>query len=408
MKKSTIITVCAFVLGILVLSAGFILLTDNNISNKIFAPKETTTKAPDPVNPKDQLNYTHEETPLKFMTMDLTPYIQLGQYKGLEIEVEQAEVSAEQVEMQIDILLAQNGEYTKVRENAVVANGTILSFNYKGYYQKDDGTKGEAFSGGEGKDQLACIDGKTLITISSSGTGSFIDGFAEGMIGKKPGDKFDLEITFPTNYSPEMAGKKTIFEIEINFIAQTNYSDAWLKKYTNDQYNTYEEFYTYIKDSMNDEIETTNLNVLWDTVLKNGTLIKVPEQQLNYIYTVLVAEVDSYVNYSWYYWGEQLDFAQVLKKLGFATVKDFDEYVINYATEIITADLIVSAIVQAEGLEVTDEEYELFLAELIEISGKTREEVITQYGGEESIKETLLYTELDKFIVEENKYVVAE
>lgn len=409
MKKSTIITICAFALGILILSAGFILLTDNNISNKIFAPKETTTKAPDPVNPKDQLNYTHEETPLKFMTMDLTPYVQLGQYKDLDIKVEQVELLQGQVEMQIDILLVQDGEYTKIRENATIADGTVLNFNYKGYYQKEDGTKGDALSNATGSDQLAMINGEKLITIYSDRTSTFIEGFAKAMVGKQPGDKFDFAITFPEVYhTAELAGKKAIFEIEINYIAQTNISDAWIKKFTSEKYSNYADFYNYIKDAMTSEIESTNLDILWDTILKNGTVIKIPEQQLNYIYTVLVAEVDSYVAYSWYYWGQQLDFEQVLKKLGFATVKDFDEYVINYATEMITADLIVSAIIQAEGIEVTDEEYELFLAELIEISGKTREEVITQYGGEESIKETLLYTELDKFIVENNHYVLAE
>ena len=367
----------------------------------------TTTVSNDaPDDPKDDLNYTHEETPMDFMNMDLTQYIQLGQYKGLEIVVEQTEVSAEQVEMQIDILLAQAGEYAKIKENAIVENGTILSFDYKGYYQNEEGTKGNYISNCSGTDQLACIDGKTLLTISSSGTGSFIDGFAEGMIGKKPGDKFDLEITFPEVFhTAELAGKKAIFEIEISYIAQTNYSDAWVKKFTSETYSNYADFYNYIKDDMTSEIESTNLDILWDTILKNGTVIKIPEQQLNYIYTVLVADVDFYVAYSWYYWGQQLDFEQVLNKLGFATVKEFDEYAKNYAIEMIKYDLLMYAIIQAEGLEVTDEEYELFLEELIEISGKTREEVITSYGGEESIKETLLGEKLDEFILSENDFV---
>jgi FKBP-type peptidyl-prolyl cis-trans isomerase (trigger factor) len=93
---------------------------------------------------------------------------------------------------------------------------------------------------------------------------------------------------------------------------------------------------------------------------------------------------------------------------GFKTLEEFDEYAKEYAVEIIKADLVVSAIIQAEGLEITDEEYELFLAELIEVTGKTREEVITQYGGEDSIKETLLFDEVDKLVVKENNYVVAE
>jgi trigger factor len=345
---------------------------------------------------------------MDFNNVDLSTFIQLGQYKGLDVKVKQTEVTEELVKMQIDILLAQNGEYTKIREDVVVENGTILSFSYKGYYDKD-GVKGDPLSNATGTDQLACINGKTLLTISSSGTGGFIDGFAEGMVGKKPGDKFDINVTFPTNYSvQELAGEKAIFEIEIKYVAQTNFSDAWVKEYTSNTYNNYEELYNYIEKSMNDEIKSTNLNVLWDEILKNTTLVEVPEQQYNYIYTLLVANIEEYVLYSWYYWGQQLDFVQVLDRFGFKTLEEFDEYAKEYAVEIIKADLVVSAIIQAEGLEITDEEYELFLAELIEVTGKTREEVITQYGGEDSIKETLLFDEVDKLVVKENNYVVAE
>ena len=87
MKKSTIITVLCFALGIIVLAAGFILLTDNNISNKLFSTTTTTTTTgggggDDP-----------EYEPMDFFSEDVSQYITLGQYKG--IEAPKAEEAAE-------------------------------------------------------------------------------------------------------------------------------------------------------------------------------------------------------------------------------------------------------------------------------------------------------------------------
>ena len=96
MKKSTIITIVAFVVGIIVLATGFILLTDNNISKNLFTtttttPTTTTTTKP----PRTQYNA------MDLFNTDMSQYVTLGDYKGLTIETEQLEVSDEDVNWQI-------------------------------------------------------------------------------------------------------------------------------------------------------------------------------------------------------------------------------------------------------------------------------------------------------------------
>lgn len=392
MKKSTIITILAFALGIIILSLGFILLTDNNISRKLFA---TTTTSPEE-QPAPE--------PMDFFKEDVSKYVNLGQYKGLEVEVDQIEITQEQIDMQIDVLLAQNKQFTEVKEGKI-EEMVIFSFDYTGYLANEDGSRGEKFEGGASTNQLAYIYGTTLVTISSSGTGSFIDGFAQGINGHNVGETFDIDVTFPTNYqSQELAGRKTIFEIKLNYIAKTNFTDEWVKTYSNDEVHNREELVEYIKDNVNPEIENTNRDLVWSKIIENSTLIEVPQQQLDYLYDSFVKEVESYVAYSEYYFGQQLNFDQVLYQLGFKNTDELKEY----AKEVILSDLVVYAVIQAEKLEITDEEYAMLIEELVKTTGKTEAEAIQYYGGEESIKQAMLFDEADKLILKENNLVVKE
>lgn len=402
MKKSTIITILAFALGIVVLAAGFILLTDNNISDKLFpSTTTTTTTTGGGAQPKP------EYEPMDFFKEDVSKYITLGQYKELDIEVEQIEITQEEIDIQIAVLLAQSSEFTKDRnEEHSISEKVIFNFDYTGYFLNDDGTKGEAFEGGssKGNGQLAYIDGDTLVTITTSGTGSFIDGFAQGILGRKVGETFDLNITFPKDYSQEMAGKKTVFEIKLNYIAETNFTDGWVKEYTKDQYKTCDEFVQYVRDSVNSEIKTANVKLVWTQITKNATVVEIPEQQLNYVYSSLVSEIEGYAAYSQYYFGKQMTFDEVLVYFGFKNTDGLKEY----AKELIKEELVPYAVMQAENLEITDEEYKLLLAELVTISGKTEAEVLKQYGGVEGIKQTMLLDEVNKLVLKENNLVVKE
>lgn len=392
MKKSTIITILAFALGIIVLSLGFILLTDNNISRKLFETTTTTT-APEVIP---------DAEPMDFFSEDVSKYVTLGQYKGLEIEVEQVAPSQEYIDSQIELLLINAKQYNEIKEGAISENA-IFSFDYTGYLANEDGSKGEKFDGGTSTGQLAYIEGTTLVTISSSGLGSFIDGFAQGILGHSVGETFDISITFPDDYSAEMAGKKTIFEIKLNFIADTYYTDEWIKEYTEGECNNYAELEQVFKDSAQNEIDNTNRDTAWQKIIENATVIEIPEQQLNYAYNYFVEDIESYIEYYSYY-GYTVTFEQMLSYYGFSSTAELKEY----AKEVVLSDLVIYAVLQAEKFEVTDEEYAALIAELIESTGKTEAEVIEYYGGEEAIKQAMLLDKADKFVVKENNFIVKE
>ena len=240
MKKSTIITVLAFVLGIIVLAAGFILLTPNNISSKLFptttAPTTTTTTTTTTKKPRP------DDKPIDLFEEDISSFVTLGDYKNMTVEVDTIGISDEELDFEIGIVLAQEKEFIKDRTEAVITEKMIFSFDFTGYLVKDDGTKDKAFEGGSGKDYLAYIDGDNLVIVYESQLGAFIDGFAQGIIGRKIGETFDIPITFPEDYSADMAGKKTIFEIKLNYVATPNISDEWVKEFTKGKYTSVAEY----------------------------------------------------------------------------------------------------------------------------------------------------------------------
>ncbi len=396
MKKSTIITIVAFVLGLVVLTAGFILLTDNNISNKIFTTTTTTTTggstSSEPVPEYDST---------VFFGMDMTEYVTLGQYKDLVIEADKVEATDEEVDFNIYKVMCVSGDITKVYEGTV-AEKVVFNFDYTGYLTNEDGTLGEKFSGGSATNQLAYIDGTDFITLSSSGEGKFIDGFAQGMINATVGETFKIDITFPSNYgNQEMAGKKTVFEVKVNYTATAEPTDGWVKQYTKDEYKTVDELREALKKDIEDGFKKTNLSLLWDKIIENATVISLPTEQVDILYNQLVAEIQSYADYSEYYFGAKYDFDGVLKYFGFANKDELR----NYAEEVIEGDIVYYAVIQTENLTATDEEYRALLDTIIEQTGKTEDEVFKIYT-EDYIRKQIVLNKLDDHIYDLNTFVL--
>lgn len=393
MKKSTIITIVAFVLGIVVLATAFILLTDNNISKKIFAPKETPS-VPDiapstPNAPKYQR--------MDFFEEDVSKFITLAPYKGLNFEVPQLEATNEEIELEIGIDLCQSREFTPRREG-VISEKMFFSFNYTGYYVKEDGTKGEKFYGGAGTDQLAYIEGNSLVTISASGIGGFIDGFAQGILNKNVGETFDLAITFPdpyfNNYS--MSGMKTIFEVTINYIAETHFTDAWVKQYTKEESKTCDEYRQVVKKEVEAVLKAQSVNLLVQSLIENSEIINLPQQEFDYWYDYYQTSIKQQAE------SLKITYEELLVKLGFEDDAALRNYIID--TEI-KSELFIIGFAQAEIDKATDEEYKLLLESLILQTGKTEAEILEIYS-ERYIRQVIVYEKFDKLLEEYNTFVV--
>ena len=129
------------------------------------------------------------------------PEVELGQYKGVEVEKIAIEVTDVEIENELNRVREQNSRMVTVDDRAV-ADGDIATIDYEGFCD------GVAFAGGKGENHDLVI-----------GSHSFIDTFEEQLIGKNIGEEVDVNVTFPEKYhAPELAGKPAVFKVKVNGI----------------------------------------------------------------------------------------------------------------------------------------------------------------------------------------------
>lgn len=145
----------------------------------------------------------------------IKPDIVLGEYKGIEVEAEKVEVSEEDIENALEAQL-QKGEVLKDKEEGVLEEGDTAIFDFEGL--KD----GVAFEGGTAENYQLEI-----------GSGQFIPGFEEQMVGMKPEEQKDINVTFPENYQEEsLQGQPVVFKVklwEIKVRVRPELDDAWVR-----------------------------------------------------------------------------------------------------------------------------------------------------------------------------------
>ena len=137
------------------------------------------------------------------LTTDVYPEVTLGDYKGLEVEKAEVTVTDEQVQAELD-RMAQNVASTETVERPAQL-GDTANIDFEGF------DNGVAFNGGKGEKHDLKL-----------GSGSFVPGFEEQIVGMSAGEEKDIDITFPEDYHAELAGKAVVFHVKVNAVTTTN------------------------------------------------------------------------------------------------------------------------------------------------------------------------------------------
>lgn len=141
--------------------------------------------------------------------VSVKPEVTLGAYKGIEVEKQEYNVTDEMVEAEVDKEREKIASTSEITDRPV-ANGDKINLDYSGSV---DGVK---FEGGTAEGQELTI-----------GSGTFIPGFEEQLVGMNPGEEKDITVTFPEKYhSEELAGKEAVFHVKVNAILETNLPEA--------------------------------------------------------------------------------------------------------------------------------------------------------------------------------------
>lgn len=312
---------------------------------------------------------------------DLSKYIILGNYKGLPVIVEKAELSDEDFEKQISNLLTQSQYYEEITDRAA-AEGDTLIIDYEGYLN------GVQFQGGTASGQK----------ISLTENSGYIDGFADGLVGVMPGATVELNLIFPTEYhSADLAGKAVVFKVKVNYIQgeliTPELNDEFVKEYTDGEYTNVEAFKEYFRsvilDSIEAELQSNAMSDMWNTIVGGSEVLEYPEAHVKYYQEGLKAQYESQAAY----YG--MDAATLMGYYGIT-----EESILETAKEYTKDDLVYAALIKAEGFEVTEEEYIKTVTEYATTAGVSVEEFEAYYNsyyGEGYLEESFIW---DKMITQ--------
>ena len=198
--------------------------------------------------------------------LDLDDYIKVGKYKGLEVEPVEVKVGKEDVQAKIDEALSAAATETELGDDEKIKKGDTANIDFSGKIE------GKEFDGGTSE--------KFDLTI---GSGQFIEGFEDGLIGHHAGEKVSLDLTFPKDYQgEEVAGKDVTFDVTINSVKRTNtpkYDDEFIKK--NTEYDSKKDYEASLKKTIKKEKEEEAKNnqksQLWSQVMETTEMKKYPE-----------------------------------------------------------------------------------------------------------------------------------
>ncbi len=270
------------------------------------------------------------------ITVAVKPEFELGQYKGLTFKMDSVEVTDEDIQAVIDKELNARARLVEKSDGAL-ENGDTAILDYSGSV---DGVK---FEGGTAENQRLEI-----------GSGAFIPGFEEQLVGMKIGESKDINVKFPEQYTPELAGKDAVFAIKINGIQHKELPelDDEFVKDIDDELNTVAEWKEKIKNELAPKkIEQAGYkleNEMIDAIVKN-TEIEIPECMVDEELDYRVQELEhSMAQYG-------LKFADYLKYTG-TTVEEIKAEKRNEAYANIKSRLVMEAIVKKENIDVSAEE----------------------------------------------------
>lgn len=323
------------------------------------------------------------------MTMKVTvkPEISIENYKGIEADKGDASVCADDVKKELASMQERNARVVTVDDRKAKKND-IAVIDFEGFVD------GVAFDGGKGENYELTL-----------GSGQFIPGFEEQIIGHKTGDEFDVNVTFPTEYTPELAGKEAVFKVVIHEIKMKELPtlDDDFAKDVDDEVDTLAELKKKIKAELSDKKKEDVEKDFESAVLEKVVDLvegEIPEVMYD---NKLEDDVKDYEN-RLAQQGIPLD--TYLQYMGMDRDK-FKESMRDNAVKQVKLQLAVEKIAELEKIEATDEEAEAQLKEMADMYQLDVEQV-KKWVNIEDVKKDVVGKKTVDFLVANAKAIVAE
>jgi|GEM_PF-491119 len=279
-----------------------------------------------------------------YSTYNLSSYVKVGQYKGLKVDAYSITVTQKEVDKRIKKKL-KAAATTKTVKKGTVKDGDTVNIDYVGK------VNGKTFSGGSSDNYDLTI-----------GSGTFIDGFEDGLIGVDVGDTVKLKLTFPDDYSTEkLAGKDVVYTVTVNSKEVKEVPEltvSFVKQHS--KQTTVAGYKKAIKKQLYEEKKEDAIDDqksdLWNQVVTDSKVKKYPQRELDSTTQSIIDEYETYAD----------QYSMTLKKflkqyMGISSVNAFKVQAGAYAKVVVKQEMVVYYIADKEGITVSKKEYNDFI-----------------------------------------------
>ncbi len=307
-----------------------------------------------------------EKIEFKF-TLTLKPEVKLGKYKGLGVKKEAAEATKEEIEAAINQTRQRFAE--DVLKEGPIENGNVAIIDFEGFVD------GKAFDGGKAENYSLEI-----------GSGSFIPGFEEQLVGLKEGDEKEINVTFPKDYhAEELKGKDAVFKVKIHEVKEVHIPELdkeFFEDLGMDGIDTKEALEAYITDSIisnkNAELENKYIDELLTKASEN-TEVEIPEVMIEEEVDRMVHQYDEYLK------SQGMGMEMLFAMTG-SNEEDFRKDVRPGAEKRVKERLMLEEIAKAEKIEISDDEAKEEAGKMAKNYQMETDEFLKNFGGLEIVK----------------------
>ena len=318
-------------------------------------------------------------------TTPVYPEVTLGEYKGLSAEKEEVKVGATDVNERLKQLQDRNTRLVSVDREAQEGDTAVIDF--EGFLN------GVPFDGGKG-------EGHNL----ELGSHSFVPGFEEQVVGMKAGEEKDLDITFPENYTPELAGKAVVFKVKVNEVKAKEVpelDDEFAKDVS--EFDTLKDLKADMKKQITEERKKAADRAFEDAVMEQAAANITAEIPDAMVETQARQFLD---NFKMQIAQQGIPYEQYMQLTGMSEEKLIAD-AMEPAARQVRMDLTVEAIIKAENLEASDEEVEAEYTKLAEQYGMDIE-TVKKYLPAEQVKDQLVSQKAVAIVVDNATVIKVE
>ncbi|GGB03858.1 trigger factor [Macrococcus hajekii] len=312
------------------------------------------------------------------------PEVKLGDYKGLEVEAQESELSDDEFQGALDAELSRKAELS-VKEDGEVAEGDVVNLDFDGYVND------EQFEGGK-------AEGYDL----EIGSGQFIPGFEEQLVGTKTGEEKDVKVTFPEEYhAEELAGKEAVFKVKINEIKTKEVPelDDELAKELDNSVESADAYKEKFRKDLAEQKKVQAENVTKESLINLATdnaEIDIPQAMVDTELGRMMQEFEQRIAQQ----GLNLD---LYYQFSGQTEEQLKESMSADAEKRVKTNLTLAAIAKAENIEVSDADVDAELTKMSEQFGLSVDDIRAALGNAEVLKDDLRIQKAIDVLVSESK-----